>query len=361
MTTMTISIRTLLLVGAGLGAAACAGGRADGIPGETQGEIPAPVSVLQLEPAGLTEHLEVSGLLEPWLEVDVTSELGGRVESVGFGDGQRVAEGRVLARVGTDLLEAARAEAEAVLLGAQADYERAQKLFEREAISRQQLVSATSVYEAAKAQAEQARLRVERSVVRAPVSGVALRREVEAGEVLSPGAPVTTLHQLHRLKAAGGIPESDVAAFEVGDEAVVEVDAYPGETFSGRIHFIGPAAAGASRTFPVEVALENADGRLRPGMIARLSLVKQRLDGVVVIDRDVLQDRDEGRAAVVVEGESARIRPVTLGASEGNRVVVESGLAPGEWLVISGQRGLADGQKVEIVERRPALPGEAGE
>jgi len=359
MKAMTTRTRTLLLIGAGLGAAACAGGRADEIPLEQRGEAPTPVSVLQLEPTGFTDRLELSGTLEPWLEVEVTSELGGRVESVGFADGQRVAAGRVLARVGTDLLQAALAEAEAVLLGAEADYERAQKLFDREAIPRQQLLSATSRYEAAKAQVEQARIRVGRSIVQAPVSGVALRREIETGEVLPPGARITTLHQDARLKATGGIPESDVAAFETGDEAAVEVDAYPGEVFPGRIHFIGAAAAGASRTFPVEVAVDNADGRLRPGMIARLSLVKAQLEGVVVVNQDVLQERDEGRAAVVVEGDSARIRPVKLGATEGNRVVILSGLSPGDLLVVSGQRGLTDGQPVEVVERAHA-PGAEG-
>jgi membrane fusion protein (multidrug efflux system) len=361
MRTMTMPIRTLLLIAAGLGAAACAGGRADEIPMDQRSETPTPVSVLQLEPTGFTERLELSGTLEPWLEVEVTSELGGRVESVGFEDGQHVAAGRVLARVGTDLLEAARAEAEAVLLGAEADYERAQKLFDREAIPRQQLLTATSRYEAARAQVEQARIRVGRSIVQAPVAGVALRREVETGEVLAPGARITTLHQVGRLKAAGGIPESDVAAFETGDEAEVEVDAYPGEIFAGRIHFIGAAAVGPSRTFPVEVAVDNADRRLRPGMIARLSLVKAQLEGVVVVDQDVLQERDEGRAAVVVEGESARIRPVTLGATEGNRVVILSGLSPGDTLVVSGQRGLTDGQRVEIVERAQAPAEESAE
>jgi hypothetical protein len=88
-------------------------------------------------------------------------------------------------------------------------------------------------------------------------------------------------------------------------------------------------------------------------MIARVALVKRRLEGVIVVERDVLQDRDAGPVAVVVDGGVARVRELTLGASEGNQVVVENGLEPGERLIVSGQRGLIDGQALEVVEGRP--------
>jgi multidrug efflux system membrane fusion protein len=88
-------------------------------------------------------------------------------------------------------------------------------------------------------------------------------------------------------------------------------------------------------------------------MIARVALLKQRLEGVVVVERDVLQDRDEGPVAVVADGGVARVRKLVLGASEGNRVVVEKGLEPGERLIVTGQRGLISGQAIDVRERRP--------
>ena len=88
-------------------------------------------------------------------------------------------------------------------------------------------------------------------------------------------------------------------------------------------------------------------------MIARVALVKRQLEGVIVLERDVLQDRDAGPVAVVVADGVAHVRELTLGASEGNRVVIEKGLEPGEMLIVTGQRGLIDGQAVEVVEGRP--------
>ena len=182
---------------------------------------------------------------------------------------------------------------------------------------------------------------------------MAVDRDIEPGEVVSPGAPITVLHRVDRLKAVAGVPENDIVAFRVGGEATIEVDAFPGRTFEGRIHLIGPAAVDPSRTFPTEIAIDNPGGELRPGMIARVALVKRRLEDVVVVERDVLQDRDAGPVAVVADGGVARVRELTLGASEGNRVVVDEGLALGEWLIVTGQRGLIDGQGVDVVERLP--------
>jgi membrane fusion protein (multidrug efflux system) len=333
-------------------------------PGETEAEgsgtdvesreAPAvSVEVTELVPQSLVERVELSGELEPWVHVSVSAELGGTVELVGFREGQHVRKGQVLARVGTDMFEAALAEAQARLEGAQAIHEKSEQLFKREHVPRQELIAATSVLHAAEAQLRQAELRLERSVIEAPISGVAVTREVEPGEVVSPGAPITELYRVDRLKAVAGVPENDIVAFRVGGEATIELDAFPGRTFEGRIHLVGPAAQGPSRTFPTEIAIDNPQGELRPGMIARVALVKRKLDGVIVLERDVLQDRDAGPVAVVADGGVASVRELTLGASEGNRVVVEKGLEPGELLIVTGQRGLIDGQALEVVEGRP--------
>ena len=311
------------------------------------------VEVRALEPRTLVERLELSGELEPWVRVSVSAELGGRVELVSFREGQLVSQGQVLARVGSDLFEADLAEARARLDGAQAIHEKSEELFKREHLPRQELIAATSAWRAAEARLRQAELRLERSVVTAPISGVALSREVEPGEVVTPGAPITELYRVDRVKAVAGIPENDIAAFQVGGSATIEVDAFPGRTFEGRIHMIGPAAMGPSRTFPTEVAIDNRSGELRPGMIARVALVKRTIEDAIVVERDVLQDRDAGPVAVVAVDGAASVRELTLGASEGNLVVVEAGLEAGERLIVTGQRGLIDGQAIEVREGRP--------
>jgi membrane fusion protein (multidrug efflux system) len=355
---MTSETGKLVLSGAvgllALALSGCGGGEPSQAASATQEEARVNVVVLELAPESLTERVALAGKLEPWVEVSLASELGGTVEQVAFAKGQHVRKGEVLARVGTDLLEAALRGAEARMAAAAAVYEKTEKLFEAQHVPRQELIAAKAEFGAAKAALEQARLRRERSIIRAPLSGIAVTREVEPGEVLSPGAAVTTLHRVDQLKATAGIPESEIAGFDVGSAATVEVDAFPDRTFEGRVRFIGPATEGASRTFPVEIAVANAAGDLRPGMVARVSLVKNHYDDVVVIDRDILQDRDHGPVAVVLQDDgTASVRDLVLGASDANRVLVRKGLSIGERLIVSGQRGLVTGQKVKVVERRP--------
>ena len=153
----------------------------------------------ELEPRNLVERVELSGELEPWVQVSVSAELGGRVELVSFREGQHVRKGQVLAQVGSDLFEADLAEAQARLEGAQAIHEKSEQLFKREHLPRQELIAATSALRAAEARVRGAELRLERSVIKAPISGVALSREVEPGEVVSPGAPITELYRVDRV------------------------------------------------------------------------------------------------------------------------------------------------------------------
>jgi membrane fusion protein (multidrug efflux system) len=256
-----------------------------------------------------------------------------------------------LARVGTDLLSAALLEAEASLEEAEANFNRAKELFARQAVPRQELITHTSRYHAAQARLELAKLRVERSTIKAPISGLAVSRHVDVGEVASPGAGITTLHEVARLKAVVGIPENELSYFKLGGEATLEVDAYAERAFEGRIHYLGSVASGKTRTFPSEIAIRNPGNELRPGMIVRVFLVKRRLEDALVVPRDALLERDQGSVAFVNEEDRARERNVVLGPSEGNRVVVLEGLSPGESLIVSGHRNLVDGDPIRVVKQ----------
>jgi membrane fusion protein (multidrug efflux system) len=311
---------------------------------------PVNVSVWKVEPTVLKDELALAGRLEPWVEVNVSSELGGTVQEVDFEKGRSVRQGQVLARIGTDLLEASLAEAEAELVAATANFNKTQELFDRQAVPRQELVSATSTLKRAEARMAGAKLRVDRSIIEAPVSGVALTREVEPGEVVPPGALVTVIHQVTRLKASIGIPEDDIAYFRIGGEAEIEVDAYPEREFRGTIHFLSPAATGANRTFPAELEIDNRSNELRPGMIVRVSLVRRVYQDAVVVPRDAVLERDTGHVLFVLSGDAAEMRRVKTGPSESGKIVVLEGLKPGETLIVSGHRNLVDGQRVRRVD-----------
>ncbi len=309
------------------------------------------VETAPILPESLTDVLEISGRLEPRAEVMISSELGGAVEEVRFDKGDRIEAGALLARVGSDLLRAALAESEAELEGARLDYTQAKLLVEREASPAQDFLGAEVNLKRFEARVEAARLRLTRSEITAPASGVIVQRDIEPGEVLGPGSPVAVLHDTSVLRATIGIPETDIAFFSIGSPAQVSLDAYPDRSFEGRIAYIASSATRPGRNFQAEVEVANADGTLRSGLIVRTRLQRRIFEDAVVVARDVLVERDGILHAFVLEDGVAGLRSVALGPDEGDLVVITSGLAVGEVLITGGHRNLLDGQPVRVVSR----------
>lgn len=337
-------------------AAGCAGesGLASEADAPAEDEFRTAVEVAPITPETLTDSLEISGRLEPRAVVRIASELGGRVEEVLFDKGDAVAAGQTLARVGSDLLGAALAEAEAEVEAARIERDRAEALVEREASPRQSLDAADANLKRALARLEAARLRFERATVASPASGVVVERDIEPGEVVAPGSPVATLHDTSVLVATIGIPEQDIAFFSEGAPAEVVLDAYDGRAVAGRISYLAPAAARPGRNFTAEIEVPNPDGGLRSGLVVRTRLERRVFREAVVVGRDLLVERDGALLAFVFRPENgaaagrAEQREVTIGPDEEDRVVVTSGLEVGERLIVRGHRNLLDGQPVRV-------------
>lgn len=344
------------LVAVSLVAAGCAGesGLASEADAPAADEFRTAVAVSPIAPETLTDSLEISGRLEPRAVVHIASELGGRVEEVLFDKGDTVSAGQTLTRVGSDLLGAALAEAEAEVEAARIERDRAEALVEREASPRQSLDAADANLNRALARLEAARLRFERATVASPANGVVVERALEPGEVLAPGSPVATLHDTSVLVATIGIPEQDITFFSEGAPAEVVLDAYDGRTVAGRISYIAPAAVRPGRNFTAEIEVPNPDGGLRSGLVVRARLERRVFQDAVVVGRDLLVERDGVLLAFVFRPENgaaagrAEQREVTIGPDQEDRVVVTSGLEVGETLIVRGHRSLLDGQPVRL-------------
>lgn len=313
---------------------------------ERAAERRVPVRTATIEASEFRDALELTALLEPWKEVVLATEFGGFVREVNFEKGQLVDRGAVIARIGDDLAAARLDQAKAELLAAEANYTKVSKLFERQAVPQQDLVAATSRRDNAAALVREMEISLDRAIVRAPVTGVAVDRAVEPGEVLAPGQRLTTLHRVDRLKAAVQVPDTEIGWLQRGRAASLRLDAYPGRSFEASLRYVAPAADTDTRTFLVEFALDDGRAQLRPGMVGTLSVVRRLVEDAVVVPTDALVVRQEGFVAFVVRECRAELRDVVVGGSEGERVLIESGLAAGEELVISGQRDLIQGQAV---------------
>lgn len=203
------------------------------------------------------------------------------------------------------------------------------------------------------AQAEAAlamvRVQLRDSTIYAPFAGTITQRSVEPGEVVSSqsGSPLFVLSQIDDVYVELAVPEEHRAKIRPAEEALMQIDGLPGQTFRGRVEDIRPAANVASRSFGVKVRVPNPDGVLRPGMFARGAIVVGVRSQVLQVPERAVVTATSGPLVFVVKDGRAARQAVTLGEHSGDgSVEIASGLAAGDRVVVEGQEGLSDNQPV---------------
>ena len=179
----------------------------------------------------------------------------------------------------------------------------------------------------------------------APFAGLVTERNADPGSLATPGVPLLTFEREGNLRLEASIDESRLGVVQAGDSVAVELDGL-NRTVSGRVGEIAPSVDSATRTFTVKIDLPGLPG-LRAGMFGRVGFAAGKREAVMVPQSAVLE-RGQIRSVRVVEGDTARLRFVTLGESRGNSREILSGLVPGEKIIVGGPTLLADGSRVAI-------------
>lgn len=316
-------------------------------------EPPLAVTVCVIAPTNVADVVNVAGTLEAWATVTVAAEQAGRVTVLTCEEGALMKQGDRLAAVDSRLADQSVRRAELACTEAISDYQRWTNLQRTGSVSEKEFESIANRRAQAEVSLADARVVRTQCEVHSPLDGVVQERFIELGEYLAPGQPVCRLIAAERVKTVFHVAERDVYNLRVGQDLAFTADALPGRTVTGKVHFIAPAAAADSNTFRVELAVDNADGTLRPGLIVRVALVRGRFENVVAVPLDALvPDKGEYVAFVHERGAAVR-RVVRLRALAGGLAVVESGLAVGEEVVVSGQRQCEDGRPIAPATTAP--------
>jgi len=318
----------------------------------------APVETLEWQPTR-----GAIGTLVAVHGVTLGAELTGQVRFIGFDSGTFVRQGDVLVRLDTSVEEAQLAAAEADAALAKISLERARTLRQGEANSPAELDAAEARYKQAQANVANLQATIAKKIIRAPFDGRIAIRQVELGQVVSPGTPIATIQSVSPIYVEFSLPQQALADLKVGQRVQLRTDVFPGATWDGAVSAVNSEVDVATRNVRVRATVPNADGRLRPGMFANVDVVtsdKQQVlvipatsvifapygDSVFVVD----QKKDESGKATTV----ARQRFVRLGERRGDLVAVESGLKPGEVVVSSGAFKLRNG--LAVVARNDLAP-----
>lgn len=334
--------------------AACAGADRPAPPSSTPA---APVRVASVERAEASTNVRAVGVLAPRDEVRLAFKVGGVIDSLAVDVGDRVRRGEVLATLKRGEIDAAVAQASEALTKAKRDLDRAERLRADEVATEEQVQDLTTAYRVAQANLEAVRFNARFARIEAPADGLVLGRLAENDELVAGGQPVLVLGSTDTgwvVRAA--LADRDAVRVDVGDEAQVAFDAFPGQPFPGKVTRVAAAADPATGTFDVEVEVEPGAARFVRGLVAKVSLgidrPAQAAASTTLVPVTALVEASGSVGTVYVldaSGRIARRRQVTVGTIVGDRVIVEAGLEPGQRVITDGAAWLSEGHPVQVV------------
>jgi membrane fusion protein (multidrug efflux system) len=324
---------------------------------------PAPleVSTIVAEAHAVPHTVALTGTLVAARAAEVAADGAGRVVATFADRGDLVEAGAPLARLDSRSAALARAEAgasAAALLAQQANADlecaRAGRLFAGNAISRAEFdristscATSTHSVDAARAREGMASKALSDALVRAPFRGIVAERRVEVGDYVAAGRSVMALVDTSSLKLEVAVPETAIPSVAEGKTVSFSVAAYPGREFSGKISRESPSLRPKSRDQIVEVAVDNADGALRPGMFASARLVVREDRWPLVPGSAVSGVAPTERLFVVSRESRVEERIVATGERLGDRVAITKGIAAGDTIVSQVTPALRDGVRVK--------------
>jgi len=193
-------------------------------------------------------------------------------------------------------------------------------------------------------------LKFEKAPIESPLTGIVGRVYVDIGSSVSTETPVALIADMSRAQIDLDVPENILPKVIIGQDAVVTVDAYPGEEFMAKVVKVSPVVDLATRAAPIELNIENKDRKLQSGMFADVKLILGVSKDVPVILREAIIGKAPDTYVYVVEGDTAKLEKVVLGMKQGPYYEVTEGLAQGDKVVIMGQQKLRDGAVVSAEE-----------
>jgi len=292
--------------------------------------------------------IRISGQTQADQRAVLATRAGGIVGDLRVTKGSTVKAGDIILVLNAEEKAAAVDMAKAMLAQRQAEFSAAEKLASTGNMPKLQLETARAALAAAKSQVEAATAELARLEVKAPFAGIIDRLDVEAGSSVGQGAQVATLLNLDPVVGAGEVSERDLGHLKIGDEADIRL--VDGKVVSGKLRYISRAASAQTRTFPIEVAIPNADGKIPAGMTAEITLKTEPVDAII-LPRSVVTLSQNGDLGIRAVDEQSKVVffPIDL-VDDTSTGLVLGGIPAGARIIVAGQDLVTEGDTVNAVE-----------
>ncbi len=345
---MKTIFKTMFIAGAVVMVAAC--GNNSGSEPATKSapaaaEVVPTVSVAEVSVREVPQEVVYTSSVQAFVKNNIAPQMAGRITDINVEVGDFVKEGQILAEIDKAQL----LQAQLQLQNTEVEVNRLKSLYEAGGLSQSDYDAIELQYNVLKTQVENL---IENTTLRSPINGVVTARNYDVGDLYGMSAPIFTVEQIVPVKMLVGVSESDYSKVKKGDSVTIVADALPGKTFTGKINRVYPTVDPMTRTFTVEVKIDNPKKELRPGMFVRATVNFGSNNSVVIPDVAVVKQQGSGERFVYVLNEDGTVnyQKVVLGRRLGAEYEVLEGLEDGAKVVTGGQLRLKDGIKVNVNE-----------
>lgn len=326
-------------------------GNSDQNEDNEQDELIIPVEVSDVQRGNISAYYSNTATLEAEQEAIVVSKVRGILTKIEAEEGDYVQAGQVIARIEDEQYRIESERARATMERMFNDYQRNKELFEKDLIAAEAFQNSRYEYESQKSAYELAKLNLNHTEIKSPISGIISERFVKNGNMIGTDQQVFRVTDFNPLQAVIHVPEHEMAKIRENQPANLRVDALPGKEFKGYVKRISPVVNPETGTFKVTVFMDENQNQLRPGMFGRIKIVYDTRQNTRMIPKAAVISEDNSESVYVVRDSLAFKKVIRTGYANGVNIEVLEGLDDGEFVVTIGQGSLQDSSKVNIVTR----------
>ena len=313
------------------------------------------VTTTTIKDTVFTHYIDIQGNVETKENVIIYPEFSGTLTQVLVTSGQKVTKGQLLARIDDGGLSNQLAQMETQAALAKTTFERQQNLWNQKIGSEIQYLQAKTNYEAQLKAVAQMKAQLEKTIVRAPFSGVIDEVITEKGQVVAPGQPLMRIVNLSNMYVGANIPENFIGKIKNGASVDVFIKSI-GKTVTGKVRQVGNYINPNNRNFSIEIAVPNQDNLLRPNQVAVLKIADYTKANAILIPESIVTENASGEKIVyTINSQSKKTvavkKVVKTGLTSGANIEVLEGLTNGDVVIIEGARSVQEGDAIEVVKK----------
>ena len=289
------------------------------------------------------------GNVEASLTVPLNFSMPGTVEKVYVSEGQFVSKGTVLAEMNNESAKSSLKMTEAMEKQARDAYERLTKVYKEGSLPEIKYIDIETKLQQAESSVEMARKNLEDCVLKAPISAMVGKKNIEPGSNSLLAGSAFTLYKIDEVLIKVPIQENEISKIKKGEVAKILVPALDNQEFNGTIQEIGVVSSPISHTYDIKIKIQNKDNLLKPGMVCNVYLKSNSNNGTISVPSNaVVSQNKKNYVYLVNSNNSVTKQEVSVGAYQGNNIIIRSGLDAGNKIVIAGQQKLFDGASIVV-------------